>query len=80
MPEPSPCGRYLQVSEPLLDAHEVRAGGLSTEKGLCDRFGASRTAVRSARAQLEGQEPIGKRATRGQVSPALPVAQEGQTA
>ncbi|MEU6340667.1 GntR family transcriptional regulator [Streptomyces sp. NPDC046977] len=64
----------------------LRVDGLSvgdrfpTEKELCERFGASRTAVRSAIAQMEGQGLIGRgTATRGREVLALPAAQGGQT-
>lgn len=65
----------------LMRADGIRLGDrFPTENELCDRFGASRTAVRSAIAQMEGQGLIGKGATRGRVILALPVAQEEQTA
>ncbi len=57
----------------LLRADNVRVGDpFPTEKELCDRFDVSRTAVRSAIAQLEGQGLIGKTAPRGRVVRALP--------
>ncbi|MFJ9819321.1 GntR family transcriptional regulator [Streptomyces sp. NPDC101151] len=46
-----------------------------TEKELCDRLGASRTAVRSAIAQMEGQGLIGKGSVRGREVRALPAGQ-----
>lgn len=64
----------------------LRADGLTvgdrfpTEKELCDQFGASRTAVRTAIAQMEGQGLIGKGATRGREVRALPGRQEERTA
>jgi len=65
----------------LLRADGVRVGDrFPTEKELCDRFGASRTAVRSAIAQMEGQGLIGKGAARGREVRALPVGQGTQTA
>ncbi|MEV6167576.1 GntR family transcriptional regulator [Streptomyces sp. NPDC051954] len=57
----------------------LRSGGLRvgdsffTEKELCQAFGVSRTAIRSAIAQMEGQGLIGKGAGRGRVVRALPV-------
>lgn len=50
-----------------------------TEKELGERFDASRTAVRTAIAQLEGQGLIGKGAGRGRQVRALP-AEEGTQA
>ncbi|MFE9648195.1 GntR family transcriptional regulator [Streptomyces sp. NPDC006365] len=50
-----------------------------TEKELCERFSASRTAVRSALAQLEGRGLIGKGATRGREVRALPDDQGAST-
>ncbi|MGP3979483.1 GntR family transcriptional regulator [Streptomyces sp. KR80] len=65
----------------LLRADGVKVGDrFPTEKELCDRFGASRTAVRSAIAQMEGQGLIGKGATRGREVRALPVGRGTQTA
>ncbi|MBB4784324.1 DNA-binding GntR family transcriptional regulator [Streptomyces rapamycinicus] len=65
----------------LLRADGVKVGDrFPTEKELCDRFGASRTAVRSAIAQMEGQGLIGKGAARGREVRALPVGQGTQTA
>ena len=63
----------------------LRADGVSvgdrfpTEKELCERFRASRTAVRSAIAQMEGQGLIGKGAVRGREVRALPVERGTQT-
>ncbi|MFF1295633.1 MULTISPECIES: GntR family transcriptional regulator [unclassified Streptomyces] len=63
----------------------LRAGGVKvgdpfpTEKELCERFGASRTAIRSAIAQMEGQGLIGK-GTRGRDVRALPPKRGTQTA
>ncbi|MDI5971527.1 GntR family transcriptional regulator [Streptomyces sp. SL13] len=57
----------------LLRTDDVKVGDpFPTEKDLCDRFDVSRTAVRSAIAQLEGQGLIGKTAPRGRVVRALP--------
>ncbi|WP_028809010.1 GntR family transcriptional regulator [Streptomyces sp. 351MFTsu5.1] len=65
----------------LLRADGVNVGDrFPTEKELCDRFGASRTAVRSALAQMEGQGLIGKGAARGRQVRALPVGRGTQTA
>ncbi|QKV93894.1 GntR family transcriptional regulator [Streptomyces sp. NA02950] len=64
----------------LLRAEGVKVGDpFPTEKALCDQFGASRTAVRSAIAQMEGKGLIGKGAARGREVRALPARQEGQT-
>ncbi|MFD8390532.1 GntR family transcriptional regulator [Streptomyces sp. NPDC059680] len=69
-----------QVTD-LLRAEGVKVGDrFPTEKDLCERFGASRTAVRSAIAQMEGQGLIGKGATRGREVRALPMGQGAQTA
>ncbi|MFJ2217869.1 GntR family transcriptional regulator [Streptomyces sp. NPDC101062] len=58
----------------LLRVDGVKVGDrFPTEKELCERFGASRTAVRSAIAQMEGQGLIGKGAARGREVRALPV-------
>lgn len=65
----------------LLRADGVKVGDrFPTEKELCDRFGASRTAVRSAIAQMEGRGLIGKGAARGREVRALPVGQGTRTA
>ncbi|MHC3428205.1 GntR family transcriptional regulator [Streptomyces sp. DT18] len=65
----------------LLRADGVRVGdSFPTEKELCERFGASRTAVRSAIAQMEGQGLIAKAATRGREVCALPAGRGTQTA
>ncbi|MFD8071597.1 GntR family transcriptional regulator [Streptomyces sp. NPDC059718] len=65
----------------LLRVDGVRVGDrFPTEKELCERFGASRTAVRSAIALMEGQGLIGKGAARGREVRALPVGQGTQTA
>jgi len=65
----------------LLRADGVKVGDpFPTEKKLCDLFGASRTAVRSAIAQMEGQGLIGKGATRGREVRALPIGEGDQTA
>lgn len=65
----------------LLRADGVRVGDrFPTEKELCERFGASRTAVRSAIALMEGQGLIGKGAARGREVRALPVERGTQTA
>ncbi|MET8097343.1 GntR family transcriptional regulator [Streptomyces sp. NPDC005236] len=64
----------------------LRAGGVKvgdrfpTEKELCDLFSASRTAVRSALAQMEGQGLIGKGETRGREVRSLPIGQGERTA
>ncbi|MER6249213.1 GntR family transcriptional regulator [Streptomyces griseorubiginosus] len=65
----------------LLRADGVKVGDrFPTEKELCERFGASRTAVRSAIAQMEGQGLIGKGAARGREVRVLPVGRGTQTA
>ncbi|MFD4143268.1 GntR family transcriptional regulator [Streptomyces sp. NPDC058572] len=65
----------------LLRVAGVKVGDpFPTEKELCDRFGASRTAVRTAIAQMEGQGLIGKGATRGREVRALPRGQEDRPA
>jgi len=65
----------------LLRADGVKIGDrFPTEKELCGLFGASRTAVRSAIAQMEGQGLIGKGTTRGREVRALPVGRGTQTA
>lgn len=65
----------------LLRADGVKVGDrFPTEKELCERFGASRTAVRSAIAQMEGQGLIGKGAARGREVRALPIGRGTQTA
>ncbi|MFI0269814.1 GntR family transcriptional regulator [Streptomyces luteogriseus] len=65
----------------LLRADGVEVGDrFPTEKELCDLFGASRTAVRSAIAQMEGQGLIGKGETRGREVRSLPVGQGERTA
>ncbi|MCF3123596.1 GntR family transcriptional regulator [Streptomyces arenae] len=65
----------------LLRTDGVQVGDrFPTEKELCERFGASRTAVRSAIAQMEGQGLIGKGVTRGREVRALPVGRGTQTA
>ncbi|MFZ3558784.1 MULTISPECIES: GntR family transcriptional regulator [unclassified Streptomyces] len=64
----------------LLRVDGVQVGDpFPTEKDLCERFGASRTAIRSAIAQMEGQGLIGK-TKRGREVRALPVEQGGPTA
>lgn len=61
----------------------LRTDGLSvgddfpTEVALSERFGASRTAVRTAVAQLEGQGLIARTAKRRRIL-ALPVGEKGQ--
>ncbi|MGW8682174.1 GntR family transcriptional regulator [Streptomyces sp. NPDC055817] len=61
----------------LLKAHGAQVGDpFPTEKDLCERFGASRTAVRSAIAQMEGQGLIAK-VKRGREVRALPAGQGG---
>lgn len=70
---------------PLVDKFRelLRTDGLSvgddfpTEAALSERFGASRTAVRTAVAQLEGQGLIARTAKRRRVL-ALPVGEKGQ--
>ncbi|MGW3754719.1 GntR family transcriptional regulator [Streptomyces sp. NPDC005134] len=65
----------------LLRADKVKVGDrFPTEKELCDQFGVSRTAVRTAIAQMEGQGLIGKGATRGREVRALPGGQGERTA
>jgi len=65
----------------LLRADGVKVGDrFATEHELCELFGASRTAVRSAIAQMEGQGLIGKGAKRGREVRALPIGQGDQTA
>jgi DNA-binding GntR family transcriptional regulator len=65
----------------LLRANGVKVGdSFPTEKELCEKFAASRTAVRSAIAQMEGQGLIAKGATRGREVRALPVGQGDPTA
>ncbi|MET8492458.1 GntR family transcriptional regulator [Streptomyces cellulosae] len=65
----------------LLRGEGVKVGDrFPTEKELCERFGASRTAVRSAIAQMEGQGLIGKGAGRGREVLSLPAGRETQTA
>jgi len=65
----------------LLRAEGVKVGDrFPTEKELCEKFRASRTAVRSAIAQMEGQGLIGKGAGRGREVLALPTGRETQTA
>ncbi|MFF8928721.1 GntR family transcriptional regulator [Streptomyces longwoodensis] len=64
----------------LLRADAVKVGDrFPTEKELCEQFGASRTAVRSAIAQMEGQGLIGKGAGRGREVLSLPAGRETQT-
>ncbi|MGW0370253.1 GntR family transcriptional regulator [Streptomyces coeruleorubidus] len=64
----------------LLRADGVKVGDrFPTEKELCERFGASRTAVRSAIAQMEGQGLIGKGVARGREVRALPDRRGTQT-
>ncbi|MFE6689733.1 GntR family transcriptional regulator [Streptomyces sp. NPDC057743] len=63
----------------LLRTDGVKVGDrFPTEKELCDQFKVSRTAVRSAIAQMEGQGLIGRGATRGREVCALPVGQGDQ--
>lgn len=65
----------------LLRGGEVKVGDrFPTEKELCERFGASRTAVRSAIAQMEGRGLIGKAPGRGRRVLTLPSGQETRTA
>ncbi|RSS06255.1 GntR family transcriptional regulator [Streptomyces sp. WAC04189] len=64
----------------LLRGGEVKVGDrFPTEKELCERFGASRTAVRSAIAQIEGRGLIGKGAGRGREVLTLPTGREKRT-
>ncbi|MFC9956949.1 GntR family transcriptional regulator [Streptomyces nigra] len=64
----------------LLRAEGVKVGDrFPTEKELCEQFGASRTAVRSAIAQMEGQGLIGKGASRGREVRVLPARQGTRT-
>lgn len=63
----------------LLRSEGSKVGdGFPTEKALCEMFGVSRTAVRSALAQMEGQGLIGKRPARGREIRSLPASQEGR--
>ncbi|MFB8760783.1 GntR family transcriptional regulator [Streptomyces nigra] len=65
----------------LLRGEGVKVGDrFPTEKELCERFGASRTAVRSAIAQMEGQGLIGKGAGRRREVLTLPAGRETQKA
>ncbi|MFF8866614.1 regulatory protein, gntR family [Streptomyces sp. 2231.1] len=65
----------------LLRGGEVKVGDrFPTERELCEQFGASRTAVRSAIAQMEGRGLIGKGAGRGREVLTLPTGRETQTA
>ncbi|MGJ5832817.1 GntR family transcriptional regulator [Streptomyces ossamyceticus] len=65
----------------LLKTEGVKVGDrFPTEKELCERFGASRTAVRSAIAQMEGQGLIGKGAAKGREVRALPDGRRTRTA
>jgi DNA-binding GntR family transcriptional regulator len=65
----------------LLRVEGIKVGdSFPTEKELCALFGASRTAVRSAIAQMEGQGLIGKGAPRGRQVRALPAGRGEQTA
>jgi DNA-binding GntR family transcriptional regulator len=62
----------------LLRAQGTKEGdAFPTEKELCEKFGVSRTAVRSALAQLEGQGIISKHPARGRVVSSLPVQSDG---
>ncbi|MEU9345418.1 GntR family transcriptional regulator [Streptomyces sp. NPDC048278] len=64
----------------LLKVEGVKVGdSFPTEKELCERFGASRTAVRSAVAQMEGQGLIGKGAGKGREVRSLPVGRGART-
>ncbi|MFE3740402.1 GntR family transcriptional regulator [Streptomyces sp. NPDC059134] len=64
----------------LLRGDRVKVGDrFPTEKELGERFGASRTAVRSAIAQMEGQGLIGKGAGRGREVRALPAGRGTET-
>ncbi|WP_432018327.1 GntR family transcriptional regulator [Streptomyces sp. 1222.5] len=65
----------------MLRGGEVKVGDrFPTERELCEQFGASRTAVRSAIAQMEGRGLIGKGAGRGREVLTLPTGRETQTA
>ncbi|WP_405869372.1 GntR family transcriptional regulator [Streptomyces sp. NBC_00005] len=65
----------------LLEAEGVKVGDrFPTEKELCERFGASRTAVRSAIAQMEGQGLIGKGSGKGREVRSLPAERRTRTA
>ncbi|WP_043266104.1 GntR family transcriptional regulator [Streptomyces sp. CT34] len=60
----------------LLRADGVKVGDpFPSENELCERFGVSRTAVRSAIAQLEGRGLIGVGASRRREVRALPIGQ-----
>ncbi|MEU2309579.1 GntR family transcriptional regulator [Streptomyces misionensis] len=65
----------------LLRSGEMKVGDrFPSEKELCELFGASRTAVRSTIAQMEGQGLIGKGVGREREVLALPAGRETQTA
>ncbi|MFI0187843.1 GntR family transcriptional regulator [Streptomyces sp. NPDC017082] len=69
----------------LLRGGDVKVGDrFPIQEELCQRFGASRTAVRSAIAQMEGQGLVGRGAGRGRevltLPACLPAGQETQTA
>ncbi|REK87575.1 GntR family transcriptional regulator [Streptomyces inhibens] len=62
----------------LLRADGVQVGdSFPSEKELCERFGVSRTAVRSAIAQMEGRGLIAMSASRRREVRALPVEASG---
>lgn len=62
----------------LLRATGLKEGdSFPTEKDLCEKFGVSRTAVRSALAQLEGRGILGKHPARGRVVRSLPAHADG---
>jgi DNA-binding GntR family transcriptional regulator len=63
----------------LLRAEGMQVGdAFPTEQALCEKFGVSRTAVRSALAQLEGQGLIGKHPVRGRAVKSLPKPDDEQ--
>ncbi|MFE7609286.1 GntR family transcriptional regulator [Streptomyces celluloflavus] len=71
----------VEKATDLLRGDLVKIGDrFPTEKELYERFGASRTAVRSAIAQMEGQGLIAKGAVRAREVRALPVGRGTQMA
>ncbi|KWT63150.1 DNA-binding protein [Streptomyces albus subsp. albus] len=67
----------VQRMTDLLRAQGVEPGApFPSEKDLCAQFGVSRTAVRTAIAQMEGAGLIEKGPGRGRLVRALPVTQE----
>ena len=81
MPKASPPGMYLQFSELPLGANALWANDHSSaDEQLCDRLSDWRDAVRSAIAQPERRQQVGRGTRQGRVTLAAPIAQEGQTA